>query len=1034
MFIPVSIALGDVSVDCQLTASGTLIAECTVTYEGVVYPPLAEVEVRRGETITLTTSTSVEDDIAVVVENASYTWHIREARGTKYTEGFGHTSLTGTVKAPLKFDDGAEVTLTLGDPNAGAGQIVVYMEHNTSSLIVLNTSTGKYKSVPLGDVPVGFVILPDDAMPVNMDTYIVAVTRSTIIGIDKDYNVFHTRPLTHNLATSHSTNPCVGVFHLHGDSVGLVYAAYPEYFVESIYFTVSSNIGFGYRPTGAPLQLPSGEMYAPIHTGIKFHNSQIVSPTTITTWTLPEVTNDSRITLAATSKSLFAIDTATSMLHRVDRNPAGTGNTFTGEFAYLPEVPSSVLSVEEGGEEFVYIGYFDNRNVEKYNVNLELVETTTLGRTAHLAMIDGKLASTLVFADAPAVSQSILPTAVYVPAVEQKLNKTVTVSYVHKADRALFASNMDPSVTVTVNGTAFTGVLPKDATIVFTLPASATYYEHRTFGLLGTATIIVNAYVEPKLFSDLVTLTRMYDANIRTDYFDEFEVIGMTEGFDVVISSSTQLMEISVNDAPFAPSSTMRLHDTVRLKWNMPRLGTSHYTVNNEVVTEFGVTVSTWPILKMELDGVQLISPSNVERIKNFDYMEFDSSRESPAPVIGRGDKVGAPIFNLEYTTPSAASTSGLSTLSSSVYTQAEIVNILASDGELIRPVAYAGSELSYTYAASEQYKSEHGINAIRSKYTSTVMASAYTQEVFRGVSREGTSVSLTAIQAPSFNTKEGYGTWVQSASKVYYLASTPYNFKDSGNTYEAAAETKYKAPTRREIVPANMRLAPPAVRHFASPAVMPRQNLARYFVEPTFAPKAATSRVVTDVLYGNQKGTTRVIVAPAVGFNPNAQRAMLTSEFAYAKPQSEVTWYADLLAAVRPAVAPFAVESITDFQAAASVSAVNSDHAFERIAKLHEVEAQLDRVEATRQHLATPTVVFAPSHYRTVTVGEDGLFGSHAAAELYATSLNLDAPAVVEQVGNVWQVRSAPNLANKECFAGQLQLPDKTFGYLGGG
>ena len=763
------------------------------------------------------------------------------------------------------------------------------------------------------------------------------------------------------------------------------------------------------------------------------HNTVTAYPNQELNWVIAGVTASSKLVLSGAGRWVFAADQETSTLSVIDRFYHLNSGTGTAKYQInLANVVSDIEAVTVDGQVRLYVSYFNREGVDCFNERLELIETLDLGKAVFLTSVDDVLVSTAVYTNPNEVTAAI-PEEVVVLTEEQKVNTAKVITYQHTASRALSAEALSDDVVIKVNGQPFNGVLPPSATITIELPADDVYYRHRTFGLVGTKSIIFNVNVEPRLFSDLVTLPSIYAAELRTDYIEEALVQGITEGFTVEVSTNNDLMLMSVNGGEFGRTGVVKHGDVITTKWYLDRLASVYYTVDNNIDTEHGVTIVTWPILKMELEGVDKSEISVDVKIKHFDYEEqvriIESGVVEPevnyAPVI-------KPV-SVEGTAFSDYSSMFSHSLACDACVPAAITDAGVDGYAVRRPVAYGSADYSTPdlFVSAQTFGESDIGNAVR------VASPYYGFDIGNGL----------RLASPSFDFDIDSATRraprvFDSAPSTGVLLSTRTAFMDA-YTVEAVREVERKGITV-QLIPVK---AVGNREYMIDTNWIEVTDLHREPIEPDY--ERYESRTVKWSMLDYEQRPTRFTVNIDVPSEFAQLRSVYLSDIGYGYRESTGYHAIGIVGEPRGSLYYTEVELESEMNEKSKLYEIDTVSEFLGSTVRVQIEAEVDHQATTTRQVVeiesglrpgtsravvSAAVEMRSSQYRSVTLGNDGLFATREAAEAYATSLNLETAPSIVQLGAVWLVISQPVLSGRECEPGQLQLPDKTFGYLGGG
>lgn len=1051
MFIPVSTQLGDVSANCVVSRSGTLIAECHVTHKGTTHPPLSEIAVAFGDAIVLHTTAEESKDVQVLINADDYTWHIREIKPTYYLLPGGVQNLSGTIRAPLKFADGTTRNLVAGVPSSDPGPIATYMEPVAKSIIAVNIETGKFAVGSVSETPISMTTVPAMAASGYEEPMVVVLTANKLYIFTMDMQLVKSRDVTKHSVIG-ANQQVTSVFPYSGDSFAYTYDNTYLFAIENL----DGHICTQYGPslvstkggTGTPFTFPSGEIYWPTVTGIVLHNTVTAYNNLELNWVIAGVTASSKLVLSGAGRWVFAADQETSTLSVVDRFYHLNSGTATAKYQIsLADVVSDIEAVTVDGQVRLYVSYFNRTGVDCFNERLELIETLDLGKAVFLTSVDDVLVSTAVYTNPNAVT-AVIPEEVVVLTEEQKFNTAKVITYQHTASRALSAEALSDDVVIKVNGQPFNGVLPPSATVTIELPADDVYYRHRTFGLVGTKSIIFNVNVEPRLFSDLVTLASIYAAELRTDYIEEALVQGITEGFTVEVSTNNDLMLMSVNGGEFSRTGVVKHGDVITTKWRLDRLASVYYTVDNNIDTEHGVTIVTWPILKMELEGVDKSEISVDVKVKHFDYEEqvriIESGGVEPevnyAPVI-------KPVA-VEGTAFSDYSSMFSHSLACDACVPAAITDAGVDGYAVRRPVAYGSADYSTPdlFVSAQTFGESDIGNAVR------VASPYYGFELGNGL----------RLASPYYGFDIGNGLRLASPSFDFDIDSAT---RRAPSVFDSAPSTGVLLPTRTAFMDAytveavreverngiTVQLIPVKAvgnrEYMIDTNWMEVTNLHREPIEPDY--ERRDLRTVKWSLPEYEQRLAHFTVNIDVPSEFAQLRSVYLSDIGYGYRESTGYHAIGIVGEPRGSLYYTEVELESEMNEKSKLYEIDTVSEFLGSTVRVQIEAEVDHQASTTRKVvelesglhpgASRAVVSAAvemrsSQYRSVTLGNDGLFATREAAETYATSLNLETAPSIVQLGAVWLVISQPVLSGRECEPGQLQLPDKTFGYLGGG
>lgn len=600
MFIPVTFGTGTTSVDCEVNASGTLNAACTVVYNGRTYDPNTDILVPKGATVTLRTDITANAEILVKLVGRSYFWRVRLPLDLRYGTDRLYEKVTGATLGKLyRVTSGTSQTYVETGTVALGADLTASIDHANKAVWFFGAAGVKKVVTP--DKPVAVVFTPRWSLADNVSTSVYVVTASKIHKLSDTLTLDAGAALPNNLGTIASaaalnsggmlivgsggfrrfdgTNFTAPMFNPGGTVDGITGPVALAVGYDDVVYIGQPNGNITSYSYANDVMTRKAGLYAPL-------DPASGNPLTITAGYLFDIN---------TADYLFAIDYVNRRLLSFNTAKGTSASVF------LDKVPSNVVSDNNGS---VYVTFFDTATAIKFSNDLATQSNVTTPAVSVGAAYTTELLTTDLYADAAKVTTVENTAAQRINVYDLAVNQSNVYTFKITNERPIAYSVLGMGA-VTVNGKAFTGgYLWKGDVVTVTVLAESGYYAETQVDLVGAAPISLLFRTVPKTWPDKVKLDDQLDAFVNLEYTRQFTVAGITEGFtsDLVTDATTQLT-FAVNDGAFGKSATVKNGDVVTVKSKVKSLvqQRTDYTIDTKDKLN---TAASWTILVMALNGV----------------------------------------------------------------------------------------------------------------------------------------------------------------------------------------------------------------------------------------------------------------------------------------------------------------------------------------------------------------------------------------------------------------------------------------------
>jgi hypothetical protein len=282
------------------------------------------------------------------------------------------------------------------------------------------------------------------------------------------------------------------------------------------------------------------------------------------------------------------------------------------EILQLDDVPRSLLLSKDGNS--LYISFFDLDEVWEYDaLTLERTRVITAAKSMGMVMLSDGLhllsynnaETNYTLADVATPTQSFSSTGYL---VNEAASYRYTVGNIRPTyvDVVYNTTNMQ----VLKNGLEFSsGYMERGDVLDFKILADDNYYEARVVQFVGLRSMSFMFRTEPKLFPDSFVLGTVYEAFPGLDYFETFEVRGITEGYQAYLTvNDPSVLSMRIYDAEdrtptYGPQLVVRNGMIVEVKAVVANLFAQRTPYFLEADMK---QVGEWTLLPMLLSGVTL--------------------------------------------------------------------------------------------------------------------------------------------------------------------------------------------------------------------------------------------------------------------------------------------------------------------------------------------------------------------------------------------------------------------------------------------
>lgn len=628
MFIPVSLGQGTTSVDCTVDVTGVLIAQCAALYEGTSYAAGASIAVARNKTIRFTTDITAYAEISVTLAGKQFYWFVDVPKSLRYVVDQAFKRITGSTYGKLyHYPSGSSVPFA-DTGNITQSDVVVAVDFVKKDTWFFN-SLGQVKKFTTAETPVGAVFAPRWAIADGVATTPFIVCDSKIYRLTKTFVLDQTFTIE------------AGCKAASGDVDGNLVLMYDTKLVI-------------WNPSSAQVvdTISTGQGYGALQRVFVLHdNSYITAGNGGIKQTVKNGANWVTTTILAVNGQYLSFDLSATHLYVADGYNRCVRALRLSDWAVTTEVYDLVPRSVVVKDTTVYVGFFNSTTSFVYDSGLLNKQSLTTVKTYGAAYLNDYVVTDL-YADANDVT---LPEAAASPVVISTADYTVNtaIHYEWTCDfpRPEFVRVGTNGGTVKVNGSTFTsGYLWAGDVVSIDLPSTATYYNERWVSLVGRRSVSFGLRTEPRLFPDYVELPRILEAIPRQEYYFDYVISGITEGFSVAVASDANESEVafSVNGSDYGFSGTIKTGDAISVRAIAKGLLTqrvAHYVRTVPAAKD----VYSLIILPMTLNGVE-IRRDKIDKQSQYSQV-INPDLSKPQPLDPFAADRGLEISYTEHTT-----------------------------------------------------------------------------------------------------------------------------------------------------------------------------------------------------------------------------------------------------------------------------------------------------------------------------------------------------------------------------------------------
>lgn len=993
MFIPVSLGSGLTTVECIADVTGTLTAGCEVIYKTASYQANAPIQVVKNDTFQLRTTITGPAAITVSLGDRTSYWHVDLPKNLRYVEDLAFQRIIGTTYGKLyAFPSNTQRNYVETGTLTKNEDILASIDY-VKKEIWLFGSGGGVKKITTPEKPVAVVFMPRWSITEGVVTTPYVMTEAKAYPLNADMSL--------NVAAGEFANGGGPITSACADAVGIL---------------VTSTMAVSrYVPAGGVTQiLPIGASSVQTTYDNKIivgRDDGRISRLTVSgnTYTeevlFTERTLSDGSTIGVNSRYLLDVNHAEYVfaIDMVNRKVISIKlSDKTVSQRNLDRVPSSIVSEKDS----VYVSFFNHTKTFKYGVTLGTMEEMDSVKTHGSSFLTEFMATDL-YSNAIDVTLPEDATPIRVNQYDVKVDEAnLTVTWPVAWQRPQYLKLASTGVTVTRNGVLFTeGYVASPDQLVITMPNHGEYYRDAQVNLIGHRPLSIHFRTEPKLFPDSVTLDTVYEAFIRYQYEDIFQIEGMTDGFSVTVGTDSGDMEFSVNDGPYAKTGTIKNGDVVEVRATIKNMITARN--QHDIMTEFGMPVSLWTILVMQLNGV-ILRPDSTQEKDKFDVVRLkDTNTEEFAaePQIGIA----------------------LQTMAS---TDAYAPNLWSSD---------CNHELTVTCDLSGSIRTAEGGYEQKLNSSAHTYQIDYTHQLFQPYSHDALlqlnalepvfGTHPTQITLERFHQMRPFGNvhhqpvdydirvaskgWEQDSVIVRYVNDVAFDVAAQFNRYVGLTVVEQAAQTLRYVGVSTVDQTAEIVRRVMS--------------------IAAEFQATVDRFYSNRPSE---VSSDAVR-SSNARMEEGSYDHLLRRPQAEISL------SMNADLRMFRTSSEYQMDAAFGVVRVATEQEVEAVMRPSMTTADATNVVVLRRSssidVAMPENKWVTSNENEYFVAgvDSGFFDTQAEAEAYAATLNLkeNTPAQFIQYEGKWILISTPVADNAACFPTEAPAGlQRRFGYAGGG
>lgn len=589
MYIPITVGHGIVETTFTPKLSGDYTADCQMIVSGVTYEVGEIATVRRGTEIKLRAEALEDREFHVTLDNVIYVWYVKKPTTMEYVEDGGFYKLVG----PYTELNVGENTLTLQE-GAGSDDLVI-PDYGNGLILSVDITTGNFRSTSVPGL-LDIAISPSYAfssVPVQICALLRKLDGTGCIIVVFDSN------LNELWRQEYNQVPMFGINSLCSTAEGFVCTL-----TDAVRNIIVSYTGQYHELAGgyAARNVKAGRYVLRVRPTAR-QNAQGYDNLVFTTGGsgrfsiyLQDVLSSSVLVADTFLEQIVVIDQTSGIMTIREPNP----NTSTKE-VYIGGY-GSVSSVLIDSDLSVLVGFFD-QGIKRFRKGVFAEQVSEVG-TSYMVRTPTGIIYTRLHANA--IVNNVKQDVVTLTPSDVARNSTATITFNYSAEVGGPAAVVNDLGEVTVDGSPFTGMLPAQCQISFSMPGTEGYYHFRKMGIVGAKAYEWDVLSEPQLNMDTVTLPPRYDAQIRTYEYEEVIISGITEGYEEEILSLSENVDIQVNDGEWSNTAFVTTKDKVVVRWFLEKYS-AHYSPNNEIqFVRTGATFATWYVLKMGLDGVEM--------------------------------------------------------------------------------------------------------------------------------------------------------------------------------------------------------------------------------------------------------------------------------------------------------------------------------------------------------------------------------------------------------------------------------------------
>lgn len=1034
MFIPVSINTGLTTVSCVATATGDLTANCEVLYKSASYQPNVAIPVVKGDTIQLRTTVTGPAQIVVGLGDRTYYWHVDLPKTLRYVEDLAFQRVTGSVYGKLySFPSNTQKTYVETGTLTKNEDILASIDYQKKEIWLFG-SLGAVKKITTPEKPVAVVFLPRWSIDEDVATAPYVVTDSKVYALtdDMSLDIAGGVVITTGSAVNGACADASGIVFVTSTYVGRIIPGQGATQLtnvggSSVQVTYDNKIVLGRNDGFISIFTQTGASYSEeiIFTERELPNGSVIG------------VNSKYLLDVNHAEYVFAVDMVNRKVISIKLDDK------TVSQLNLDLVPSSIVSEKDS----VYVSFFNHTKAFKYGVDLTGLEEVNSVKTHGSSFLTEFMATDL-YADAADVTTAEISTAIRLDQYDVSVDETsLDVTWTVPWTRPQYLKLVTPGATATLNGDPFTeGYVVAPSQLVISMPNDGEYYAESQINLLGYRPVSVHFRTEPKLFPDSVTLNTVYEAFIRKQYEDIFQVEGMTDGFSVDVSTDSGDMEFSINDAPYATSGTIKNGDVVEVRATIRNMITKRN--QHDIMTEFGMPVSLWTILVMQLNGAQFRPDTTLEKHK-FDVIRQEESateEHTVEPQIGivapqmLSTDTYAPLVSASYICEGDVECNHWD---SNVVMQGSLVQSLGGTTRILEQSTSAVLsdknrmiERSVSAVlAGKTNNVEHGYEAVivysDSSYDSPILRMDATfregQKSFFYDADYSVSVSL-AVSEHASNTERRAGVSVSIQDNVFYLTRESELTLDTETfRYVSMSSIAYQYDYLREHAAHTIGIDAEYVRRLMTSLEF-AASVDRFYSNPTVDLNAVYEKTLlpTWAEHVSEYGTL-------VRSNQYASEspAQLLSNITYADHSSvSHMLYGPTYGEWGSDVGINGQQTYVDVVTTGTVSGSSEGAFASNVVVFSQHESIMVPMPAREWVVDTHQELY-------LEADQSGFFDTLEDAQAYAATLNLElnTPAQFKQYGDKWILVSAPVVDNAACFPTTAPpSSQRRFGYAGGG